>query len=181
MDSVPLPQHRAAIVFFLSADWFFGKFAHNYVARNLLPKTQKHMSLVQDTGIMYETLCLPCWQHRRCIALDDEFHLVCVCLEFQRARTELLNSASATTHLDTRHDVLQLLSGESGSDLQAFAQFLARPRQTRRQLKLTGERYSRALETKTSQLSGRLGDSNASPVAATQFCSKVCPKGAANV
>ena len=88
LDSVPLPHHKAAVASFLCADWFFGKYAHNYFARNLLPKSQNHISIVQDTGIAADTLCLPCWHHRRDIFLDDEFHLVCVCPEYHRQRTD---------------------------------------------------------------------------------------------
>ncbi len=90
LDSIALPGHRAAVSSFLCADRFFGKSAHNYFAKRLLPRTGLHAALVDDAGIVGSSVCLACWHFRRLAVLEDEFHCVCVCPEHDKARQELV-------------------------------------------------------------------------------------------
>ena len=44
------------------------------------------------------------------VALEDEFHVVCVCPEYNKARNALLNGTSTGIALNCMRDVVHLLS-----------------------------------------------------------------------
>ena len=90
LDAITIPCHRAALASFLCADWFFGKYAKNYFARALLPKTAAHAARAQEANTDVTIVCMSCWHHRREIVLEDEFHVACVCPSYDSARSELL-------------------------------------------------------------------------------------------
>ena len=89
---------------------------------------------------------MACWHLRRYIVLEDEFHVLCSCPEYDKARRALIHALAPDFHLNTLQDVLHLLSGATPSATEAFGIFLARAKQTRRKLKLKLEDFSRTLE-----------------------------------
>ena len=141
-DGISLPSHRAAFASFLCADWFLGKFAKNYFAKNLLPKTRAHAVTIADAGVENEVVCLPCWHFRRQAFLEDECHVACVCPSYQRARQTFLDKAPTGSALNTQSDLCGLLSQSNSACLDALGQFLLRVRQTRRKLKVDFERFN---------------------------------------
>ena len=94
----------------------------------------------------FPVVCLACWHLRRYIVLEDEFHVLCSCPEYDKVRRALMHALAPDFHLNTLQDVLHLLSGATPSATEAFGIFLARARQTRRKLKLKLEDFSRTLE-----------------------------------
>ncbi len=147
LDGVARPVHRAALASFLCSDWFFGKHARNYFAKNLLPALPRHLAFVNDLSLSANTVCLACWHSRRQLALEDEFHVICACPEYRKARSTFLQQVSPTFALDSSQDLLNVLSCSNPLVLNALGSFLARVRQNRRQLKLKLERYSNAVLT----------------------------------
>ena len=109
LDGFALPNQRAAVASFLCADWFFGKYAKNYFARNLLPKTQAHLALVEEVGVDPRSICLACWHHRRQVFLENEFHSICVCPLLDKARQDLLRELPDHFVLDRHADRCPLL------------------------------------------------------------------------
>ena len=93
-ELILVPSHRAAVASFLCADWFFGKYAHNYFAKLLLPRTALHLDLTRDAGVNNTSVCMACWHRRRQVFLADEFHVACVCLAYSTARTDFLRQLS---------------------------------------------------------------------------------------
>ena len=87
-------------------------------------------------------VCLACWHFRRSIALEDEYHVVCACPEYNKARLTLLSKVAPAHSLDSLRAFLQILSSSEPAVLEALGVFLSRTRQTRRKLKLTLERYN---------------------------------------
>jgi hypothetical protein len=142
IDRISLPSHRAAFASFLCADWFFGKFAKNYFAKNLLPKTRAHSLATADAGVANEMVCLACWHFRRRAFLEDEFHVICVCPSYHRARQAFLNRVPNGSALNTQSDLSGLLSQGDPACLNALGQFLLSVRQTRRKLKVDLERFN---------------------------------------
>ena len=135
LDMISIPCHRAALASFLCADWFMAKYAKNYFAKSLLPRTAAHTQTVQDLGIEPGVVCLACWHRRRTATLEDEFHVACVCPEYSKPRTDLLNQVSPNYNLDSSRGLLQLLSTSDVTTMEAVGTFLIRVRQTRRRLK----------------------------------------------
>jgi len=149
LDSIQLPAHRAAMASFLCADWFLGKYAHNYFAKQLLPRTAAHAIVIQEAGCNSDTICLSCWHHRRVAILEDEFHCVCVCPEHNSSRQTLLASLPPGATITSTLDVLRLLASSDAVTVASFGQFLTNVRQSRRRLKLRMERMNELLCTKS--------------------------------
>ena len=146
LDQILVPSHRAAIASFFCADWFFGKYAHNYFAKLLLPRSALHLDLVRDADISSTSLCLACWHFRRQVFLEDEFHVTCVCPAYNAARTDFLRQLGPNSALDSGRQLLHALSGGTPSVTQAAGCFLVRVRQIRRRLKLEFERLHHKTE-----------------------------------
>ena len=142
LEHLSLPSHRAAVASFLCADWFLGKYSNNYFAKCLLPRTRAHFEIVCDAGATPSNVCLTCWHYDRVAALEDEYHIVCVCPAYAQARQRLRNQLSYHTQLRTQDDMHCLFSNRSQADLQALGEFMARTRQRRRRNKVTMERLS---------------------------------------
>ena len=149
LDAVELPGHRAAFASFLCADWFFGKYAHNYFAKQLLPRTTAHQAALRDAGSDRNTICFACWHRHRRVYLEDEFHCVSVCPEYSSSRQRLLCQLPAGTAINSYADLLQLMSSTDIAVTNAFALFLASVRQTRRKLKADLERINEQVCTKS--------------------------------
>ena len=105
LDQVVLPMHRTAVASLLCGDWYLAKYAHNYFARKLLPHRSQHLDRVDDIGVPAATICLSCWHYRRTLHFEDEFHVVCVCPQYWKARDELLRALPEGSSLDTHHDL----------------------------------------------------------------------------
>jgi hypothetical protein len=141
--------HRAAFSSFLCADWFFGKFAGNYFAKILLPRSPAHLRLTDDAGVTPSSVCLACWHFRRTAILEDEFHVVCVCPQYQRSRLQLSAHLPNSLTLNSRVDLCKLLSTSDAGILTAFGEYLVNVRQQRRKLKLNFERLDDRVRTKS--------------------------------
>ena len=146
LDLVPLPSHRSAIMSLFCADWALGKHAHNYFAKALLPSTQRQLDAVHESVAQTSAICLCCWHFRRKAALEDEFHIVCVCPEYQDVRDAMMTKLAPGATMNTQRDMLMALSGLSGQNLEALGSFLAQVRQRRRRLKVQFERYSQQVD-----------------------------------
>ena len=142
LDGFALPNQRAVVASFLCADWFFGKYAKNYFARNLLPRTPAHLKLVEDAGVDPRSVCLTCWHHRRQVFLENEFHAVCVCPSHDKARQDLLQELPDDFVLNRHTDVCRLLCCGNEDFMKAVGDFFTRVRQTRRKHKCTFERLN---------------------------------------
>ena len=149
LDLILVPSHRAAVASFFCGDWFFGKYAHNYFAKLLLPSTVHHLSLARDANVNSASVCLACWHFRRQLFLEDEYHVACVCPAYSGARADLLLQLGPTSPLNTGHQLLHTLSGNDPLTFQAVGRFLVRARQVRMRLKLTFERLNHKLETRS--------------------------------
>ena len=149
LDGIALPCHRSAFASFLCADWFFGKYAKNYFAPNLLPRTGVHTTIVAEAGAANNSVCLACWHHRRQAVLEDEFHVACVCPEHDRARHDLLRSLGGLFTLQTQADLCKIMSGGDAHHMNAVGQFFVRVRQTRRRQKIAFERLSERVAIKS--------------------------------
>ena len=126
LDLILVPSHRAAVASFFCADWFFGKYAHNYFAKLLLPRTALHLSLARDADVNRASVCLACWHFRRQLFLEDEFHVACVCPAYGGARTDLLLHLGPTSPLNSGRQLLHALSGSDPPTFQAVGCFLVR-------------------------------------------------------
>ena len=142
LDHFPLLSHRAAIASFLCGDWFLAKFAKNYYARNLLPKSGAHSILLQDAGVEERSVCLFCWHFRRVVALEDEFHVACVCPAYSQPRQDMLNMLPSAHPLRSYADLCHLLSLRNAASHPPVGSFFARARQIRRRHKLEFERLN---------------------------------------
>ena len=145
---IAIPSHRAALASFLCADWFFAKYAKNYYAKALLARTAAHREKAEEAGVNADSVCLHCWHFRREAALEDEFHVICVCPAYHRARAQLLSSLPPETTLNTSADMCQLFSSDDVQSLTALGRFLVSVRQTRRKSKLRLEHLSQRLQTR---------------------------------
>jgi len=110
LGGVAIPSHRAALASFLCTDWFLCKFARNYYAKRLLPRTPAHLERLQEIGIDANYVCMCCWHFCRDPVLEDEFHAVCTCPQYHGARQELLRALPADSTLNTSSDLFALLS-----------------------------------------------------------------------
>ena len=81
--------------------------------------------------------------------MEDEFHIACVCPEYNRARVELTSQLGPAAAFNSYSDLLSSMAGSESSSTQALGKFLARARQTRRGLKLRLENLSSTLEAKS--------------------------------
>jgi len=147
LDAIALPQHRAAVASLFCADFFLAVHAKNYYAKQLLPWSPHHLTLVNDAAVDKSVVCLSCWQFRRQVSREDEYHLICVCPEYSRPRQELLSSLPEGRTLNTFTDVSWLLSGVDPLVMAALGRFCVRARQQRRQLRLLLERLNHKVET----------------------------------
>jgi hypothetical protein len=127
---------------FLCADWFLAKYAKNYFAKNLLPRSAAHMQAVHDMGIEHNVVCMACWHRRREVALENEFHVTCVCPEYAQARSDLTDRLQLGRSLSTFAGFCKLLATDDTHKLSVVCSFLIRARQTRRRLKTTFEQLN---------------------------------------
>ena len=148
LDHIDSPSHRAAFAAFICGDWFLGKHARNYFAKNLLPKSRIHLDIVRDAGVVDTTVCLACWHYRRSVFLEDEFHVACICPEYSRARNHLLANLPADMSLDSYADLCSMISHPDPKVTSLVAEFLWTARQHRRKLKLIFERLDNRYLTK---------------------------------
>ena len=81
--------------------------------------------------------------------MEDEFHITCVCPQYDNARQDLLREAPGPHALATHQDIMQLLSGTNKLAFQASAKFYTRALQIRRRLKCQFEVFSDRLERKS--------------------------------
>jgi len=145
LDAIPLPSHRGAMCSLFCADWALGVHAHNYYAKQLLPHTLSQLRFARDSVTDVSSICLPCWHFRRVAVIEDEFHIMCSCPEYQGLRDELQSHTGIA--LNTQVDMMQALSGHDKSRTQAVGKFLFQLRQRRRKMKLLLERYNHQIET----------------------------------
>jgi hypothetical protein len=75
-------------------------------ARNLLPKSGIHRALTQDAGVEERSVCLYCWHFRRVVALEDEFHVACVCPAYSQPRHDMLNSLPSAHRFSSCADLV---------------------------------------------------------------------------
>jgi len=149
LNAIPLPRHRAALSGLLCGDFFLAKHTHNYFARQLLPWTQHHNTLTHDAAVNNSSVCLSCWHFRRNAFLEDEYHTLCVCPEYDKLRQDLLLGMPPGTTFDTWSGLLNVLSESSESALTTLGIFCTRLRQHRRHLKLLFERFNYKVETRS--------------------------------
>ena len=142
INGIAIPSQRAALASFLCGDWFLGKYAKNYFARSLLPRTAAHLRAARDAGVEERMVCTACWHLRREAVLEDEFHVVCTCPQYSSARIELLKCFPQDFSLRTFDDICQILSSTEPRCLNALGRFLVRVRQTRRKMKCTFEQLN---------------------------------------
>ena len=124
LDAVALPSHRAAMASFLCADWFLAKYAKNYFAKHLLPRSAAHMTEVHDKGIEHNVLCMACWHRRREVVLENEFHVTCACPEYAKARSDLTDHLQLGKQLATfavSANCLQLMTRPSCQQYATFS------------------------------------------------------------
>ena len=98
---MPLTLHCGAMMSFFCGDWFLARYAHNDFAKNLLPRGQRQLALAAEILADVSTLCMSCWQFRRLAVLEDEYHVMCVCPEYQNMRQELLHQLPDGHSLNT--------------------------------------------------------------------------------
>ena len=142
LDTVAFPSHRNSLASLLCGDWFLGKYAHNYFARELLPTSPRHQQIVQELGISASSVCLSCWHNRRTAITEDEIHVICHCPEHERARRTFLDIVGPSHSLNSTQDFLALLANPGTRVAKEIGILLTRIRQTRRKRKLQWEHYS---------------------------------------
>eukprot|EP00973_Karenia_brevis_P075496 10486874-Karenia_brevis.AAC.1 len=90
---IPLPSDRAALASFVCGDWFLGKFACNWFAKNLLPRSDQVEAATDPARI-----CLSCWHSRRTVFFEDENHVLWTCPDNAKARCDFAASVSPSLH-----------------------------------------------------------------------------------
>ena len=132
LDHIALPSHRSALSSLLCGDWFLACHAKNYFARNLVPQTAMQIEKATEAGCEDNTVCLSCWHYRRKAFLENEFHVICVCPEYERARQDFIATGIPLNHTD---DMMKIFRCSSKTEAEQVARFLVRTRQLRRKLK----------------------------------------------
>ena len=139
---VDIVSHRYAVVGFLCGDFFLGKYAANYFAKTLLPKTAARRIAVQNTGVDPARICLHCWMESEdMIALEDERHVMLDCPCYQSERAELLQEVTSKQlqfHLaqqNVEDKMYSLFLSQTPQDWNALGRFLSRVRQKRRNVR----------------------------------------------
>lgn len=142
---IAIPSHRVVPHFF-ALIVFCAKFAKNYFARGLLPRTAAHMERAREAEVGPEAVCMSCDHFHRQPALEDEFHAACVCPAYQRARLELSGALASGISLHSTSDLCKLLaSGKVPGRMTAVGTLLIHVRQTRRKSKSKFEQLDERL------------------------------------
>ena len=141
LDWVGPTCHVTAVSALFSGDFFLGRYAGNYFAKQLLPTSPKHLEALDSENIEASRVCLYCWHNRRQPILECEAHIVAECPLYNAQRRDLtLEVSSQLASLwhaaDSPGDKLKLVIGApEPRDWQAFGRFLARVRQVRTRLR----------------------------------------------
>ena len=139
LDRIALPSHRAAMASWYCCDWFMAVYANNYYARNLTPQTRAQQGRAADAGCTDNNLCIACWHFRRQAFVESEYHVLCVCPEYNVARQEFVAEHGP---LNTNADMMEACRCNTKTDAERLGKLLARIRQKRRKLKITMERLN---------------------------------------
>ena len=145
LDRIALPSHRAALASWFCCDWFLAVFANNYYGRNLTPQTRSQRDRALDAGCTDNNVCLACWHFRRQAFVENEYHILCVCPEYEAARQDFVTESGA---LNTLPEMFTALSCKTTADAESLGKLLARMRQRRRRLKITLERHNDQVASK---------------------------------
>ena len=141
ISKIKLPTHRAAFAAFFTADFFLGRYAANYYAKELLPRTTCRLLLEAPAALERDRICLYCWMHDNKLAEENENHMFFHCPMNQEARCMFKERVSTLTLNKVQQagnsvqDVCSVLSTATCADLETIGYFLYRVRQARRRFK----------------------------------------------
>ena len=145
LEFIGLGLHRQAVGALFSGDWFLGRYAGNYFAKDFIPNTPVQLERARECGVDPSRVCLHCWHSRREAVLEDELHALWLCPRYDDARAHFLAALLASTRA-----ALVATQGASGRfavmlassfpvDWQAFAHFAHRVRQSMRLMRIEFE------------------------------------------
>ena len=143
LDWTGPPAHRAAISALFAGDLFLGRYAGNYFAKSLLPTSATHLSQIVRRGLEPSRVCLFCWLNFRIAHLDDETHILLNCPAYASPRRDFIMEVAAqlsTYLLGNAQDGSKfkaVIASHCPQDWKALGRFIARLRQSRRQLRTT--------------------------------------------
>ena len=137
LEWVASTEHRLALIAFLCGDFFLGRYAGNYFAKELLPRSSARLAQASDLCADLSRICLPCWCRRSVIILEDEAHICFSCPLYSRERTDLFGELAPVTlstvgSLSGLDQLDAILCSQTPNDWHAFGRFLARVRRKRR-------------------------------------------------
>eukprot|EP00973_Karenia_brevis_P052916 7354398-Karenia_brevis.AAC.1 len=107
-------SHRSAIAAFFTGDLFLGRYAGNFFAKSLLPKSATRRATMRANGLDPSRICLFCWMRNDMTILEDETHMWLECPRYQRHRDQLWNNISP----GLREQICEMQSSET--KLQAY-------------------------------------------------------------
>ena len=153
LDWVGARLHRAAICALFGGEFFLGRYAGNYYAKELIPKQRRHLVELSSLGIEPSRVCLHCWHVFRKAHLEDETHVLFHCPAYATQRRGFLSEVSAEcaskiSTNDPDHTAINVvLSSQIAVDWQALGRFLSRVRQIRRRRRLELQRIAERYKT----------------------------------
>eukprot|EP00973_Karenia_brevis_P067565 9400266-Karenia_brevis.AAC.1 len=74
MSWIKTPMHRAAFAAFFTADFFLGRYAANYYAKELLPRATSRHVRDASAGLERDRICMYCWMHGDELVEENESH-----------------------------------------------------------------------------------------------------------
>jgi hypothetical protein len=136
---------RAAVSAWFSGDFFLGRYAGNYFAKQLLPTSARHLAELGSKGIDPSRVCLHCWHFNRKPILENESHILAECPQYDAQRRdftlEIPEQLAAEWHAADPDDKPRLLYGSTDQKVWiALGRFLARVRQIRRRMRIDMQR-----------------------------------------
>ena len=151
LEFVGLRLHRQAICALFSGDWFLGRYAGNYFAKEFIPTTALQLERARGCGVDPSRVCLHCWHCRREVVLEDELHVLWLCPRYDEARAHFVDALTASTHAafvaatSASEQFAVMLASSAPVDWQAFGHFAHRVRQSSRLMRTQFETRARKL------------------------------------
>jgi hypothetical protein len=152
LDWIGPACHVKATIAFFSGEFFLGRYAANYFAKQLLPASARHLTSLQTRGIEAKRVCLYCWHNHRQAELEDEAHVILECPHYDSQRRDFIGEISEGLASSLQSAVISdkkiefLYGAATSKDWQAFGRLLARIRQVRRRMRKSVQKTCELLD-----------------------------------
>lgn len=145
--------HRSAISALLVGDWFLGRSAANYFAKDFIPSSRNGINAAADAKVQRERVCVHCWYNHHECYLEDAAHVLFDCARYNKERTEFFNALPGSfaermlARRSSQEKMQELCGTEDFAAWSEFGRFAARVRQSRRKLKMDFQRKTNRLKS----------------------------------